>query len=230
MKKLSLLLLLVPGLASAHFILEAPKNSFTQNILGDPQKAPPCGEEMNSSATNQVTTYVAGQTITITINETIYHPGHYRVALGLNGPQDLPAEPVVTAGSTACGSVPIESAPTFPVLADGQLVHDAAFSGKQSFQVTIPSNVTCTHCTLQVLEFMSNHGLNNPGGCFYHHCATINVVANDGGMPPDPEQPNPPAAGCSCSDVAGVPAIVALLWMISRRLPRRVRGPRAARD
>ena len=34
---------------------------------------------------------------------------------------------------------------------------------------------------------MSNHGLNNPGGCFYHHCATVSVGAagGDGGAPTD---------------------------------------------
>ena len=206
--------LLFSQLAFAHFILEAPKNSFTQNLLGDPQKAPPCGEESGSTATNDVVTDVAGQTITIKLNETIYHPGHYRVALGLTGPQDLPAEPVVTPGSTACGSVPIEMSPTFPVLADGQLIHTAAFGSSRSFEVTIPSNVTCTNCTLQVLEFMSNHGLNNPGGCFYHHCATINVVASDGGVLPAAAPPAP--TGCSCNGGGAGALVFALLLLIKR--------------
>jgi hypothetical protein len=41
--------------------------------------------------------------------------------------------------------------------------------------------MTCTKCTLQVIEFMSNHGLNNPGGCFYHHCADISIQPAGGG-------------------------------------------------
>jgi hypothetical protein len=122
---------------------------FTQNLLGDPQKAPPCGEESGSTATGNVTTYVAGQTITITVNETIYHPGHYRVALGLTGPQDLPPEPVVTPDTTACGSVPIETSPTFPVLADGQLIHTAALGGSKSFQVTCSSSCRTTPSTFR---------------------------------------------------------------------------------
>lgn len=207
--------LLVSRFALAHFILQAPGNALNQNLLGDPQKAPPCGDETSSTATNAVTTYVSGQTITITVNETIYHPGHYRVALGLTGPQDLPAEPVVTADSTACGSVPIETTPVFPVLADGELLHTAAFGGPRSFQVTLPPDVTCRNCTLQVLEFMSNHGLNNPGGCFYHHCATINVVASDGGVLPGPEPT--PAAGCSCDSGAGAAAFIALALIRKRR-------------
>ena len=136
------------------------------------------------------------------------------MALGLTGPQDLPAEPVVTADTTACGSVPIEASPTFPVLADGQLVHTAAFGGKKSFQVTLPSNVTCTNCTLQVLEFMSNHPLNNPGGCFYHHCAVINVVAPDAGIPGGQPGPN---AGCSCSGGGSVLLFALAAMLLTRR-------------
>jgi hypothetical protein len=89
----------------------------------------------------------------------------------------LPADPPVTAGSTACGSTVIEPNPTMPLLADGELVHTTAFGSPQSFQVQLPPGFTCDNCVLQVAEFMSNHGLNNPGGCFYHHCATVSIVA-----------------------------------------------------
>ncbi|MFO0616199.1 MAG: SCE4755 family polysaccharide monooxygenase-like protein [Polyangiaceae bacterium] len=161
-----------PSTASAHFILDEPPASTDQDVLGSPQKEPPCGGGADNGL---VTAYAEGQTITITIDETIAHPGHYRVALGLNGPADLPEEPPVTAGSTACGSTVIQDPPVFPVLADGELVHTSPFSGPQSFEVTLPAGVKCDHCTLQVLEFMSNHALNDPGGCFYHHCATVSI-------------------------------------------------------
>jgi len=35
----------------------------------------------------------------------------------------------------------------------------------------------CANCALQVIEFMSNHPLNVPGGCFYHHCANVAISA-----------------------------------------------------
>ena len=117
----------------------------------------------------------------ITIDEKIFHPGHYRIALAANDPSELPAEPVVTAGSTPCGSVPVQSPPVYPVLADGVFDHSSPFSAPQSVKVTLPPGVTCTKCTLQVIEFMSNHPLNNPGGCFYHHCADISIGAGAGG-------------------------------------------------
>lgn len=167
---------LAAGPARAHFILQSPKAMTEQNQLGDPQKAPPCGDNGNAVPTGEVTAFKGGDTVTITIDETIFHPGHYRVAIAVNDPSELPEPPPVTPADTACGSAPIDDAPSFPVLADGVLVHTDPFGGPQSFDVTLPADLDCDHCTLQVIQFMSNHGLNNPGGCYYHHCATISVT------------------------------------------------------
>ena len=168
--------------AHAHFILQAPPSWMSQDASGVPEKLGPCGNEGGGTATGTVTAFQPGQTITVTIDEVVFHPGHYRVALSVNSRSELPAEPTVMAtSSTPCGSVPIQSSPVFPVLADGVLQHTSAFAGAQSFQVTLPSNVTCAKCTLQVIEFMSNHPLNNPGGCFYHHCADISMQSGSAG-------------------------------------------------
>lgn len=163
-----------PGLARAHFVLQSPPAVYDQGPLGDPQKAPPCGADGNELATGMVTAYQAGDTITVTINETIFHPGHYRIAL-VSDLADIPAEPPVTAGAQACGTTLIQDPPVFPVLADGVFLHDAPFGGPQSIDLTVPDGISCTNCTLQVIQFMSAHGLNNPGGCFYHHCAGVSV-------------------------------------------------------
>jgi len=183
-------LVLTSSVASAHFILQAPASWMSQDASGSPQKLGPCGDEGGGTPTGTITTFAPGETVTVTIKEVVFHPGHYRIALGVDSRDALPAEPVVTAGSTPCGSVPVESPATFPVLADGVLDHTAAFSGPQTVQVTLPANVTCTKCTLQVIEFMSDHPLNNPGGCFYHHCADIAIqttgmggTAGTGGAP-----------------------------------------------
>jgi hypothetical protein len=179
---------LAPKRAEAHFRLLTPDNwAQENNTLGGPQKSYPCGETDDPSPpnevtpTNKVTPYHPGDTVTVTIQETVMHPGHYRVALSVNDRSELPADPPVTAAATACGTTVIEATPTFPVLVDGALQHTAALTGQQTIKVTLPTNVTCTHCTLQVIEFMSDHGLNNPGGCFYHHCADISIQSGDGG-------------------------------------------------
>jgi hypothetical protein len=170
---------LLPIAAHAHFVLEAPASATMQNAIGDPQKAPPCG---GGTATGAVTPFQAGETITVTINETIYHPGHYRVVLSTTGEAALPADPPVTPDANSpCGSTVVDATPSLPLLADGMLLHTAAFSpATQSFQVKLPDSVTCTKCTLQVVQFMRDHALNNPGGCFYHHCADISISAASG--------------------------------------------------
>jgi MYXO-CTERM domain-containing protein len=181
------------GAAQAHFYLHAPAAMTEQNSLGDPQKAPPCGDPGNATQTGIVTTFQAGETITIEIDETIYHPGHYRVALSVNGPNDLPdAPPVTPMGGDQCASTIIQDPPVFPVLADGELLHDSPFDGPRSFEVTLPDDIECDNCTLQVIEYMSSHG----GPCFYYHCATIAIEAD----------PNPSSDGTESSTSDGDPS------------------------
>jgi hypothetical protein len=170
-----------PRIAAAHFILHAPASWREQGIHGDPQKTGPCGDEADPALpTGIVTTFVPGETITITIDEAIFHPGHYRVALAVGDRSELPPEPAVTPSQyTECGSVAVMSPAVFPVLADGVLPHTQPFHDLQSFTVTLPSDVTCDHCTLQVIEFMSSH--DSP--CFYHHCADISIKV--GAAPPN---------------------------------------------
>ena len=142
-------ILATPSAASAHFILQQPPSWMSQDSVGAPEKLGPCGDEGGGTPTGTVTAFQQGQTITITVNEIVFHPGHYRVALSVNSRSELPAEPpVTTTASTPCGSAAVQASPAFPVLADGVLDHTSAFSAPKSFQVTLPSNVTCTHCTL----------------------------------------------------------------------------------
>src|SRR5207244_5101402 len=161
-----------PRVAHAHFILIAPDSWMSQDSFGLPEKLGPCGDEGGGTPTAAVTAFRSGQAISVTINEVIFHPGHYRVALAVNDRSELPPEPTVTPkAGDPCGSAAIQNPPTFPILADNVLPHTGPFPGPQTFTVTLPTDVTCTKCTLQVLEFMSSH----PAPCFYHHCADISV-------------------------------------------------------
>src|SRR5207249_9256490 len=162
----------VPGLTHAHFILIAPDSWMSQDSFGLPEKLGPCGDEGGGTPTAAVTAFRSGQAISVTINEVIAHPGHYRVALAVNDRSELPPEPTVTPkAGDPCGTAAIQNPPTLPILADNVLPHTGPFPGPQTFTVTLPADVTCRKCTLQVLEFMSNH----PAPCFYHHCADISI-------------------------------------------------------
>jgi hypothetical protein len=125
--------------------------------------------------------------------ETINHRGHYRIALSINSRSELPDDPTVmdknknvldpakkpTANSDTAA---VQSPPVFPVLVDNLWDHTTASSKPYETDVTLP-NVTCDKCTLQVIEFMADHGPNTPGGYFYHHCANLKITA-DPAMPP----------------------------------------------
>jgi uncharacterized protein (TIGR03382 family) len=181
-----------PRETEAHFTLTAPGNWREQNGLGDPQKMGPCGNEGGAAETGTVTAFSEGDTVTIRLRETIFHPGHFRVALAVDDRGELPPPPPVTRGSTDCGSVPIMDPPVFPVLADGVLPHTSGLSGEQTIEVTLPDGVTCDHCTLQVIQWMAEHG--DP--CFYYHCADISItsVEVDGGAGSDAGVPDEDAS------------------------------------
>jgi hypothetical protein len=227
----ALVLVLAPA-ADAHFLLNAPASMSEQDSFGAPQKSAPCGLSDRpgvadeSVPTGIVTTVQAGTTLTIRIRETIFPPGHYRVALAPTQSM-LPADPPVTPGSTPCGSTTIDPAPTLPVLADGQLVHTTSPGNReQTIDVQIPAGMTCTSCVLQVTQFMSNHDINNPGGCYYHHCAIVNITAD----PPTPDAgtgPGDPDDGGGCCGTSANPALAAgLAALVLATLSRR----RRARD
>ena len=210
--------------ARAHFVLQSPPNWAEQDNLGAPQKSAPCGEadaQVTAVPTNAVTSYQAGQVITVTVNEAVYHPGHYRVVLSTSGRAGLPPDPLTTAPGT-CAALDIQDPPVFPVLADGVLQHTEAFAGPQSFSVTLPKDVTCTNCTLQVLEFMSAEFGSSPN-CFYHHCADITITAPETGTGGSDD-----GASCALSARAVPSSRLAWLtcalfssWAVLRRRPRR---------
>lgn len=165
-------LVLAPSEGRAHFYLDNPPSWRTQDIYGSPQKVGPCGNEGSAAQTGIVTAFKTGDKVTVTLRETVFHPGHYRIALALNGQNELPAPPPVTPDTqSACGTAPIQNPPVFPVIADGVFQHTEKFSTAQTVEITLPPGITCEKCTLQILEFMSDH----TAPCFYYHCANISI-------------------------------------------------------
>ena len=84
------------SLAHAHFQLIAPASWIVEDERGDPQKIAPCGGTLadGGTRTGAVTEVTGGQLLRVAINETIYHPGHYRISLAkrINWlPGDTPA-------------------------------------------------------------------------------------------------------------------------------------------
>jgi hypothetical protein len=188
------LLAATPTVISAHFRLLAPASWLVEDARGDPQKAGPCGGTNADwgKPSYIVTKVTGGQKLHIKVQETIYHPGHYRVALAVNSPTELPRDPeAVTVDSPEKGresvSAKIQDPPQMPVLADGLWVHTAKVEAPWETDLQLP-NINCRKCTLQVVQFMTEHGANNPGNFTYHHCADLQITA-DPAKPIDKQWP-----------------------------------------
>lgn len=184
--------------AHAHFKLLEPASWLIETDRGDPQKAGPCGGSNTDwgKPSYMVTRAVGGQKLHLKLQETIYHPGHYRVALAVNSPTELPPDPQTTTRDSERGpwsvSAVIQNPPQIPVLADGLFVHDTKpATAPPPFEADIQlPNINCRKCTLQVVQFMAEHAFNNPGGYSYHHCADLQITADtskplDKGWPAD---------------------------------------------
>src|SRR6478752_537271 len=92
-------IVLTGPVAGAHFVLQAPSSWAEQDGNGQPQKSAPCGQadpQIAAVPTGAVTAFQPGQTITVSIDETTFHPGHYRVVLSTNGRDGLPPDPEAT--------------------------------------------------------------------------------------------------------------------------------------
>jgi hypothetical protein len=177
--------------ASAHFVLIVPAASKAQDRLGDPQKIGPCGGVSANPArgtganpgvsSGAITSVKGGTNLPLMVQETIFHPGHYRVALARTEAQ-LPPDPMVTVVETEKGprskSAVIQNPPVPPVLLDGIFPHTERSTQNFTAEIPIP-NINCPTCVLQVIEFMAEHpGIAVDGGHNYHHCAVLNITAD----------------------------------------------------
>ena len=176
------------GKTYGHFILISPAANLAQDRLGDPQKIGPCGGVSANPGrgtpanpgvpSGAVTSVKGGTNLPLMVQETIFHPGHYRVALARTASQ-LPPDPKVTTAQTDRGvrsqSAVIQNPTAPPTLLDGIFAHTERPTQNFEAQIPIP-NIDCQNCVLQVIEFMADHpGIAVDGGHMYHHCAVLNI-------------------------------------------------------
>ena len=177
----------LPTVMRAHFKLVEPASWIIEDERGDPQKGFPCGGSNTDygKPSYAVTQATGGAKLHLKVLETIYHPGHYRVALAVNSPAELPVDPKATTEPNERGprsvSAEIMNPVAMPVLADGLFPHSAKVDAALETDVMLP-NISCKRCTLQVAQFMEQHAANNPGNYTYHHCAVMQIT-------PDPGKP-----------------------------------------
>jgi hypothetical protein len=184
--------------AAAHIRMDQPvaRNVWAAMPFNDPIKQGPCGSGQNdprSTDPAKINTYAPGETITVSWEETIDHPGFYRISLDLDGQDDF---------VTPTGTVDIQDPPVLPVLKDG--IQDET-DGTYSVEVTLP-NETCDNCTLQLIQFMDDSDES------YFVCADL-VIAGEvsgdgdgdgtGGAPDTTTEPAEGAGGGIASGTGG---------------------------
>jgi hypothetical protein len=186
----------LPADTSAHFKLLEPASWINEDQRGDPQKLGPCGGDPKIQNENLVTgaatKVTGGSKLHLKIQETIFHSGHYRVALAVKSRNELPPDPTTFEKYTDRGVysvwAAIQSPPQIPVLADGLFQHYPKAGEPASAVPKTPMapwetdiqlpNISCAKCTLQVIQFMADHPYNQPGGYSYHHCADLQLTAD----------------------------------------------------
>src|SRR5688572_10846120 len=154
MKKITLLrasLLMALGFtgfdAQAHFALDYPASWIEQDEQGDPQKMAPCGGTLadGGTRTGAVTEVQGGSMLRLAINETVYHPGHYRVALARRInllPDDPAAVMIETDKGPRSDHAAIDKNPKPPVLVDGLWENHEKRTGPIETEIAIP-NIDC---------------------------------------------------------------------------------------
>jgi hypothetical protein len=182
-------LLGVVGVADAHVKI----TSHTMRNSPAQIKEGPCGDSPDSRSEN-IHTFESGSTITITWDEFVPHPGHYRIAFDEDG-DDFPEPaayddffPATEAGTT--------------ILHDNLFSHtdadiDAGFDPIFSFDVTLP-DVECDNCTLQLIQMMTDKPPYTVGGNdIYYNCLDVVLTRDQTKIPPPPESFE--FAGGTCS-------------------------------
>lgn len=207
-------LLFAASSAHAHIKLLKPTSWLKDDATGGAQeKGGPCGPGdydailgNTDTPSGVVTTFQAGEEITVQWTETIDHPGYFRIALAENR-ADLkdPTVPFTSASNCNVDHSKIPTGPHDNVLADGVFLVDNASSRPNypnyTYKVKLP-NKPCEKCTLQVLQFMEQH----PPSCIYYHCADIKIVASGGALDAGIADAGKPDAGApSVADAATTP-------------------------
>ncbi len=189
-----LILVLLSGTASAHITMTSPTPRTTDN------KAGPCGAT-GSTRGSHVATFAPGEKITVEWDETIDHPGHYRIAFDSDG-DDVFINP----------STPDDNYP-FTLM---DMIPDKE-GGHYTQAITLPTTL-CDNCTLQLMQIMTTVV---PYDSFYYQCADITIAEGGGSSGGGGGS----MGGCSTSSGSGAGAIVLLAGLfVRRRQARRSAG------
>lgn len=150
-----------PSIASAHINLIDPPSRYGEPYV----KEAPCGHPANPLE-GEITEYMAGETITIVVDEFIGHNGHLRVAFAEND-------------SDIVGVSAFDDFDNFPGVLLDNVIDAAGEEPTFNLEITLP-DMACEDCTLQVIQVMYD-GDGFQANDLYHTCARVTLVEQGGG-------------------------------------------------
>lgn len=226
--------ILVPASAAAHIHLTAPM-ARTDSTTGD-QKDQHCGVA-GQTRTTRVTTFMPGETITVSWMEPIDHPGWFRIALQPNG-DIFPIPPASNGPAIVMGAMQASNMPTedktgmTDAVTNALILKDRVADGTLTTTVTLP-NMECNNCTLQFIQVMIDkppYSIDAASDDIYFNCADI-ALSNtpmpmvDAGTDQDAAVGggNNPSTSGGCSTSGGASLLAGLALLTLRR--RRDRSP-----
>lgn len=190
---------LTAGSAGAHLDVLSPAPRSSQLKQG------PCGGGADELRGDVVHSYRPGQTITVTWDEYVDHPGHFRISFDEDG-QDSFADPASFEDVSGNPSVLIDGIP------------DRAGGGSYSQEVTLPA-VSCDRCTLQVVQVMSDKPPYGDGNDLYYQC--VDLVLSEDAEAEATTAAEGASGGCDIGREGTSAGGVLLGWLVLGRLRRR---------
>lgn len=163
MKKFILcaLILVSPVLASAHSRLKASVGVQPRNSNAG-LKSGPCGNVAKLAASP---TLNAGEKLLVTWEETVQHPGRYEFRFSTDGDRTWSVPVTVQDTQDDRNTIPHQ----------------------YSVELTLP-NTTCTNCTLQMIQVMTENPA-NPSN--YYSCADFQLMGSGAPSPTPPPTVSP---------------------------------------
>jgi uncharacterized protein (TIGR03382 family) len=165
-----LLSLGVASSASAHIGLTSPKPRPNGDL-----KTAPCGTAPKGAP---VATFEPGEMIKVTWDETIQHPGHFRIAIDSDG-EDFG---MMTGFDDIKTDLPFDLGNGAMVLVDDIADKTGPVFGNTPYEqmVELP-DMECASCTLQVIQVMTDKPPWGNGDDLYFECADITLKRKAGG-------------------------------------------------
>jgi hypothetical protein len=205
------LLVLFPAVASAHITMTFPSPRTAE------QKLRHCGDNVPRA---NVSTFLPGQTITVTWLETINHTGWYRISFHpdgdtfrippmSDGPCEIPGTCAPCVGATCNFPTEDMTGMLDPGGSGSTIIADRIPDGMLSYDITLP-NIECTNCTLQLIQLMTEgHGDYNEdpneGNDIYFQCADVVLSATTPDAGPSQGDAQPGGDAFPSNDAGDMP-------------------------